>query len=150
MGKSNHFLPTIQDKLKSSYKYFGQFPNHISQSRLLNLEFEFLKGKEKILLGQNITNIEKSNDEYLLRNSKAEVIGRSKYVILSNGFNSALRSQLGIKAGGGKEFYKLINIHFKSSKLAKAIKAKQAEAMLHFVYNDKIPCVLVNHSLETG
>lgn len=150
MGKSNHFLPSIQEKLNSSYKYFGQFPNHISQSRLLNIEFETLKGKEKILLGQNITSIEKKNDEYLLKNSKKEVIGRSKYVILSNGFNSDLRSQLGIKAGGGKEFYKLVNIHFKSIKLAKAIKAKQAEAMLHFVYNDKIPCVLVNHSLETG
>ena len=71
-------------------------------------------------------------------------------MILSNGFHSELRNQLGIKAGGGKEFYKLVNIHFKSIRLAKAIKAKQAEAMLHFVYNDKIPCVLVNHSLETG
>ena len=62
MGKSNHFLPSIQEKLNSSYKYFGQFPNHISQSRLLNIEFEALRGKERIMLGQNITSIEKEND----------------------------------------------------------------------------------------
>jgi flavin-dependent dehydrogenase len=72
---------------------------------------------------------------YLLANSKKEVIAKAKYVILSNGFNSALRNQLGIKMGDGKEFYRLVNIHFKSAKLASAIKAKNCEAMLHFVYN---------------
>lgn len=34
--------------------------------------------------------------------------------------------------------------------MAESIKKKECEAMLHFVYNERIPCVLVNHSLKTG
>lgn len=71
-------------------------------------------------------------------------------MILSNGFNSILRNKIGIKVGGGREFYKLVNIHFKSLKLAQMIKTKKYEAMLHFIYNERVPCVLVNHSLNQG
>lgn len=42
-----------------------------------------------------------------------------------------------------------INIHFKSEQLGQFLKQKNA-AMLHFVYNSKIVCVLVNHSVEEG
>jgi hypothetical protein len=51
-GKSNHFLPTIEEKLNTSLGYFGQFPSHISQSRMLNLEYEFLKEKERVLFDE--------------------------------------------------------------------------------------------------
>jgi flavin-dependent dehydrogenase len=37
-----------------------------------------------------------------LLNSKRETVAKSEYVILSNGFNSSLRNQLGIDVGGGK------------------------------------------------
>jgi len=79
--------------------------------------------------------------------SKNQTILKAKYVILCNGFNSNLRDNLDIgMAYGGRMFYKLINIHFRSKELAKALINKGSEAMLHFIYNNRIPCVLVNHS----
>lgn len=55
-----------------------------------------------MIFDQEITGVQKLDDGYLLKNHKNEVVGKSKYVILSNGFNSTLRSSLGIKVGGGK------------------------------------------------
>lgn len=101
-GKSNHFEPSIQDKLATSFKYFQQFPNHISQSKLLSIEYEFLREKQRVIFDQEITAVQKIDNGYLLKNQKNEVIGKSKYVILSNGFNSTLRNNIGIKVGGGK------------------------------------------------
>lgn len=55
-----------------------------------------------MIFDQEVTAIQKVDEDYALKNVKNEVIGKAKYVILSNGFNSALRNRLGIKVGGGK------------------------------------------------
>jgi flavin-dependent dehydrogenase len=55
-----------------------------------------------VIFDQDITAVQKIDDGYLLKNHKNEVVGKSKYVILSNGFNSTLRSNIGIKVGGGR------------------------------------------------
>lgn len=133
-----------------SRRYFGEGPNHISQSRLLSIEFEQLKDKGRVQFGQEIHEITKSEGVYLLRNQVGKVVARSKYVILANGFHSGLREKLGISVGGGREFFGLVNVHFRSRRLGEMIRERGCEAMLHFVYNERVPCVLVSHSLAEG
>ena len=41
-----------------------------------------------------------------------------------------------------------INVHFRSTKLARILKEKDLSAMLHFVYNEKTVSVLVSHDQE--
>lgn len=149
-GLSDHFLPSIAERLQKSRELFGQVPNHISQDRLLRQLYEHLPCKERLQSGQDIKEIVSEGDLYVLRNGEGKVVGKSEYVILCNGANSNLRDQLGIRMGGGREFYRLINIHFRSVKMGQLIKQKNCQAMLHFVFNNKIPSVLVNHSLEKG
>ena len=42
----------------------------------------------------------------------------------------------------------VINIHFRSKKLAEKLKQSNKHAMLHFVFNKKIVGILVNHSID--
>lgn len=42
----------------------------------------------------------------------------------------------------------VINIHFKSKNLAEKLKYENKNAMLHFVYGNKIVGILVNHSID--
>jgi 2-polyprenyl-6-methoxyphenol hydroxylase-like FAD-dependent oxidoreductase len=116
-GLSDHFQPSIPERLQKSRELFGQVPNHISQNRLLWQLYEHLPCKEKLQSGQDIKEILSEGDQYVLRNQDGKVVGRSEYVILCTGANSNLRDQLGIRMGGGREFYRLINIHFRSVKL---------------------------------
>ena len=43
-----------------------------------------------------------------------------------------------------------INIHFRSRKLGELMIQEDRAAMLHFIYNSKTVCVLVNHDLALG
>ena len=45
---------------------------------------------------------------------------------------------------------KIINIHFKSKNLADQLVKNNHNAMLHFIYTEKIIAILVNHSIEEG
>jgi hypothetical protein len=71
-------------------------------------------------------------------------------VILANGIKSTLRDNLGINLKGNEELFNIINIHFTSKKLAELLKKDSKTAMLHFVYNNQMPSILVNHSYENG
>jgi hypothetical protein len=51
-GRTDHFLPSIGERLAVSRGYFGQTPNHISQSKFLSLEYEHLKDKTAVRFDQ--------------------------------------------------------------------------------------------------
>ena len=43
-----------------------------------------------------------------------------------------------------------INIHFNSKDLGKLMLETGKAAMLHFIYNSKVVCVLISHDIEQG
>ena len=65
-----------------------------------------------------------------------------------DGAASSTRQQLGIAWEGTSDLQHLINIHFRSAKLAQHLRA--APAMLYFVFSPRAIVVLVAHDLRIG
>lgn len=70
------------------------------------------------------------------------------YLLAADGASSGIRAQAGVGMVGAAGLQHLMNVHFSSRALAEA--TKHRPAMLYFVYNEEVVCVLVAHRFETG
>jgi len=70
------------------------------------------------------------------------------YLIAADGASSCLRQQAQIDMQGECGIQHLMNVHFSSRALAQA--TEHRPAMLYFLYNDQVICVLVAHHFPTG
>ena len=58
------------------------------------------------------------------------------------------RQLAGVEMVGARGLQHLMNVHFSSAALAKATRSRPA--MLYFIYNKDVVCVLVAHHFESG
>jgi len=70
------------------------------------------------------------------------------YLIAADGASSCLRQQAHIDMQGECGIQHLMNVHFSSRALAQA--TEHRPAMLYFLYNAQVICVLVAHHFPTG
>lgn len=72
----------------------------------------------------------------------------AKYVVAADGANSGIRTNAGIPMCGSQNLQSLINVHFSSPELATKLASRPA--MLYFVYNQDVICVLVTQNPMKG
>ena len=73
---------------------------------------------------------------------------QAKYVIAADGSNSAIRDKLNIRMQGSTNLQSLINVHFSCANLGKQLQPRPA--MLYFVFNEHVICVLVVQDIKKG
>jgi 2-polyprenyl-6-methoxyphenol hydroxylase-like FAD-dependent oxidoreductase len=71
-----------------------------------------------------------------------------KYVVAADGANSSLRAASGIRLEGQARMQTLINVHFTCKQLQHRLRA--VPAMLYFVFNEHVICVIVAHDCAAG
>ncbi|KAM3572825.1 hypothetical protein VYU27_005184 [Nannochloropsis oceanica] len=144
---------------------------HLSQSRLMPLLYDEVmaaakKRKEIRFNGSNYQQVVHFGHEVTKFQSHepgegqgVQVIVQDKasghtrvfegsYLIVANGASSCLRQQAQIDMQGECGIQHLVNIHFSSRALAKA--TEHRPAMLYFLFNAQVICVLVAHHFPTG
>lgn len=73
-----------------------------------------------------------------------------QYLAAADGARGGLRQQLGVGMGGPGAIQHLVNIHFVSPQLGRALKAGGREGMLYFVFNSQAIAVVVAHNISAG
>lgn len=145
---------------------------HLSQSRLMPLLYDEAvaaangrkdssstntsNDKQVVHFGYEVTGIQsqeggEGQGVQLVVQEKAS--GRShvfegSYLIAADGASSCLRQQAQIDMPGECGIQHLMNVHFSSRALAQA--TEHRPAMLYFLYNAQVICVLVAHHFPTG
>ncbi len=131
---------------------------HLSQKRLLPLLFEEAQAAgtaqgSHVLLGWEVQGYQESAGGGVQVTATAKDSGQahvleSQYVVAADGAASPLRQRARIEMQGPPGIQHLMNVHFSSKELARA--TEQRPAMLYFLYNKAVICVLVAHHFETG
>ena len=75
----------------------------------------------------------------------------AQQVVCCDGANSLTRGELGLRLQALHPMeQQMINVHFKSAALAAALRDRNSQAMLYFVYAPDVIGVIVAHNLGTG
>ena len=128
---------------------------HLSQNRLLPMMMRELEASphSRFLAGREFVSLEQV--EGGVRLGTSDGLGGSgaieaAYVVGCDGARSPVRGAAGIGMQGDPNMQSIMNIHFESPALARALKSEGREAMLYFVYNPKVVGVIVAHSIDDG
>ena len=79
-----------------------------------------------------------------------KVAVRCQFLIGADGAGSKVRQVAGIRMEGDGNIQRLINVHFVSLELGRAMVARGRAAMLYFVFNADTVAVIVAHRLQQG
>ncbi|EEH52813.1 uncharacterized protein MICPUCDRAFT_48712 [Micromonas pusilla CCMP1545] len=91
----------------------------------------------------------KKNDDE--KNAQRERTLRASYLVAADGASSRTRERLGVGLRGTPEMQHLVNVHFRSRKLARALREDDGgdgAAMLYFVFNPSVVAVVVAHDVR--
>jgi 2-polyprenyl-6-methoxyphenol hydroxylase-like FAD-dependent oxidoreductase len=139
LGRTDHFHPSITERLAASRRISGFTPNHLPQSSLLKLMYDRAQNKSNLIFDTEITRIVSSkNGSFFLLDSHNQKVAEADHVVLCSGAASALRTHLPpplspFRMEGHTNLMSIINIHFTSKKLADSLKLHKHNAMLHFI-----------------
>jgi 2-polyprenyl-6-methoxyphenol hydroxylase-like FAD-dependent oxidoreductase len=169
IGRVDHFhqsaAPTAPHRLLEAHSPTGVA--HLSQKRLMPLLYREAAGGgggglSEVHFGWEVQGFEPTTDGRGVRVlAAAAASGRQDgggdattrvwegaYLLAADGASSRIRAQAGVEMVGAAGLQHLMNVHFSSRALADA--TKHRPAMLYFVYNAEVVCVLVAHRFETG
>lgn len=126
-------------------------PVHLSQSKLVPILENFARneGEESssgVVYDSVVEEIKKSKDSEDVQVFTQNNAYRFDVVVGADGARSLTREVIGGKLIGDTNIQKLVNIHFKSQQLAKYLR-ENTPAMLYFIYNSRVVCVLVAHDI---
>ena len=149
-GKIDHF----DEYAESSDRLSPTRVAHLSQNRLLPLLLKELGTacpNSTLIMGENFVDLRQNS-----RSVEIDTINRqgqkkailADYLVGADGAHSRVREIAGMKMEGVACLQSIMNIHFTSKSLSKALQGR--EAMLYFVYNPHVVGVIVSHNMEHG
>lgn len=154
-------LGTVDHFKGQSTPYSGYSPEpvaHLSQHKLLPLLARRVvacgPGGIDLRMGHRVTGFEqKSGGEGVRLHveddvSKVRYCIDAQYLVAADGAHSAIRQALGIAMPGPGAIQHLINIHFSSPALGRALQGR--EGMLYFVFSPATIAVMVAHNISEG
>lgn len=138
---------------------------HLSQSRLMPLLFDEVlaeagdttrsrggKGGHVVRFGHEVKDVREVVEGVQLLVEEKETcdmhVFQGHYVVAADGSSSVIRHKAQISMLGERGVQHLMNIHFSSRALAQA--TSHRPAMLYFIYNAEVVCVLVAHHYPSG
>lgn len=159
VGRVDHFAGTPH-RLLAAHSPAGVA--HLSQKRLMPLLYrEAAEGSSgggtalsEVHFGWEVRAFEPTADGEGIRvTAAARENGMTRtwegvYLLAADGASSGIRARAGVGMVGAAGLQHLMNVHFSSRALAEATRCRPA--MLYFVYNEAVVCVLVAHRFETG
>jgi 2-polyprenyl-6-methoxyphenol hydroxylase-like FAD-dependent oxidoreductase len=131
---------------------------HLPQHRLLPLLVQ--KAAEhhddiQLQMGVQVTRVVPTSDGQAISVTVKPETGEeytlvAKYLVAADGAHSSIRRSVGVRMVGPGTIQHLVNIHFISLNLGKALMRENRKGMLYFVFNKDVIAVIVAHDLERG